>query len=388
MSSKISNVTNQLSLNIHCQLDAFKLKVKQTLPLNGITGIYGRSGSGKSTLLRIIAGLSPQATGKIIFQGSQLLSSDEKCFVKAEKRQISMVFQDSRLFPHLTVLENLQFAVKRRLTNTLNIEEIIKLTELEDLIYAPTATLSGGEQQRVALARAILVEPKLLLLDEPLSALDYSSKNKLLQLLNKVSQQLKLPILYVSHSLAELQQVADKLLVLNLGQVEAYGNIHQIIHKLNHQPESQHEHVEYSMPQLANQQTSLSLPLKNINENHQLITLALGEKQEIQLPFNTHLSTLLKENTEQKKINVRCFVLATDISICLTEPVDSSIVNQLFGKIIDITVHQQQVLVTVNCQQQDFFISISSYSLDKLALRVDLSVYLQFKASAVRTHIR
>lgn len=376
----MSEVLNQLSLYIHCQFDAFELDIKQTLTLKGITGIYGRSGSGKSTLLRIIAGLNNQATGQITFAGTVLLSTDDNCFVKAEKRRISMVFQDSRLFPHLTVLENLQFAVKRRLTQKLNIKEIIKLTELEALLHTPTSKLSGGEQQRVALARAILVEPKLLLLDEPLSALDFTSKNTLLQLLNKVSQQLQLPILYVSHSLAELQQVADKLLVLNFGQVEAYGDIHRIIHQLNH--------VENSTSQLTSQQTSLSLPVKKINESHQLITLALGEKQEIQLPISTYLSNQWKENTEDQELNVRCFILATDISICLTEPKDSSIVNQLFGKITAISAHQHQVLVTVNCQQQDFFIHISSYSLDKLALRIDLSVYLQFKASAVRTQIR
>lgn len=385
MSEERSKKVNQLTLDIHCQLDAFELEIKQTLALKDITGIYGRSGSGKSTLLRIIAGLNAQASGQITFDDTQLLSSEDKCFVKAEKRQVSMVFQDSRLFPHLTVLENLTFAVKRRLTNKLTLDEIIKLTELEALIHSPTSTLSGGEQQRVALARAILVEPKLLLLDEPLSALDYSSKNTLLQLLNKVSRQLQLPILYVSHSLAELQQVADKLLVLDLGKMKAYGDIHQVIHQLND--------FQDSIPQLAHQQTSLSLPVKKVNEHHQLVTLALGDKQEIQLPISPYLSTQLKENqliktAKAEALQVRCFILATDISICLTEPTDSSIVNQLLGKITAISTNQHHVLVTVNCQHQAFFISISSYSLDKLALRIDLSVYLQFKASAVRTHIR
>jgi molybdate transport system ATP-binding protein len=380
MSEITSKKMNQLSLDIHCQLDAFELEIKQTLALKGITGIYGRSGSGKSTLLRIIAGLNDQASGQITFDGLQLLSSDDKCFVKAEKRQVSMVFQDSRLFPHLTVLENLQFAVKRRLTNKLTIEEIIKLTELESLIHSPTSTLSGGEQQRVALARAILVEPKLLLLDEPLSALDYTSKNTLLQLLNKVSRQLQLPIFYVSHSLAELQQIADKLVVLDLGKIKAYGGIHQVIHQLND--------FEDSTPQLAHQQTSLSLPFKKINQQHQLITLTLGNEQEVQLPISPYLSSQLKEVPQTEALLVRCFILATDISICLTEPTDSSIVNQLFGKITAISTDQHHVLVTVNCQHQVFFISISSYSLDKLALRIDMSVYLQFKASAVRTHIR
>ena len=367
-----------LSLDIYCQLDAFELSIKETLPLNGITGIYGRSGSGKSTLLRIITGLNTQATGQILFGKTPLLSTKDNCFIKTEQRQIALVFQDSRLFPHLTVLENLQFALKRRRTHQLTLEEIITLTEISPLINTPVSALSGGEQQRVALARAILFEPKLLLLDEPLSALDHTSKNALLLLLNKISQQLNLAIFYVSHSLAELQQVADNLLLLDNGKVISLGDIHQVIHRLNHLEQANALQASY-------QQTSLSLPIKSIDEKHQLVTLSLGDKQAIHLPHSTYLSAQMAAQGKHKTI--RCFILATDISICLTEPTDSSIVNQLFGKISAIEQYQHQVLITVLCQQQPFYISISSYSLEKLSLAVDLSVYLQFKASAVRTQL-
>lgn len=367
----------QLTLDMNCQLDTFSLSIKQALPLKGITGIYGHSGSGKSTLLRIIAGLNDQASGQISFDQEKLLDTNNNCFIKAENRQISMVFQDSRLFPHLTVLANLNFAVKRSTGKELDINEIIELTEIKPLLNTPVTKLSGGEQQRVALARAILVEPKLLLLDEPLSALDHASKNTLLSLLLKIEKQLNLPMFYISHSLPELQQVADNLLVLSSGKVQAYGDIHQVIHQLNH--------FDLTASGQSYQQTSLSLPVKSIDVYHQLVTLALGDHQEIHLPHSNYLKKQLIASHDVQKI--RCFILASDISICLSEPINSSIVNQLFGKIIDIEQEKSQVLVVVECTNQMFFINISSYSLEKLALKKNLSVYLQFKASAVRSQI-
>jgi molybdate transport system ATP-binding protein len=367
----------QLTLDINCQMDTFLLSIKQALPLKGITGIYGHSGSGKSTLLRIIAGLNDQAAGQISFNDKKLLDTSSKYFIKAANRQISMVFQDSRLFPHLTVLANLNFAAKRSKGQQLDIDEIIDLTEIKPLLNTPVTKLSGGEQQRVALARAILVEPKLLLLDEPLSALDHASKNCLLSLLVNIEKQLNLPIFYISHSLPELQQVANNLLVLSSGRVQAYGDIHQVIHQLNH--------FDLTASGQSYQQTSLSLAIKSVDKHHQLVTLALGDNEEIHLPYSNNLIGKLTVSKEVKKI--RCFILASDISICLSEPKNSSIVNKLFGKIIDIEQKKCQVLVTVECKRQKFFINISSYSLEKLALKTNLSVYLQFKASAVRSQI-
>ena len=366
-----------LTLDINCQLDAFSLSINQALKLKGITGIYGHSGSGKSTLLRIIAGLNHQAYGQISFDREKLLDTSNHCFIKAEKRKISMVFQDSRLFPHLTVLENLNFAVHRCQKKQLHIDEIIELTNLEPLVNTAVTKLSGGEQQKVALARAILVEPRLLLLDEPLGALDHTSKNSLLSLLLKIEKQLNLPIFYVSHSLAELQQVADNLLVLSSGNVQAYGDIHHVIHQLNH--------LKSTASGQNYQQTSLSLPIKSVDDQHQLVTLALGDDQEIHLPHSHYLTTQI--STSQNIQEIRCFILASDISICLSEPINSSIVNKLFGNITEIETSDNQVLVTVVCQNQVFFIKISSYSLDKLALKTGIPVYLQFKASAVRSQI-
>ncbi|MEW6981441.1 molybdenum ABC transporter ATP-binding protein [Colwelliaceae bacterium 6471] len=354
---------SSLDIDITVALNNFNLHISQTLPMRGIIGVFGHSGSGKSTLLRTLSGLVPDASGHITLHDRVLLDSQTNTNVKAEQRRISLVFQDSRLFPHLTVKDNLLFAAKRSLSKSLNIDEIISLTELSPLLTKSVTQLSGGEQQRVALARAILVEPSLLLLDEPLSALDSSNKSQLLALLIKVQKELAIPMLYVSHSLAELQQVADKLLILKSGKVTNFGDIHQVIHQLNFSDQS-------------HQQTSLSLPVKKHFPEHGLTTLALNDHHEIYLPLQA----------EQAPSGlVRCFIPAGDISITLSEPNNSSIVNHLSGEIIDIAKQVHSVLLTVNCYQQAFYVRITSLSFEQLSLHLNMAVYIQFKAGAVHT---
>jgi len=361
-----------MNLNLSFQLDfvPFNLTINQELSLQGITGVFGHSGSGKSTLLRAISGLEKTVNGTIHLDDICLIhnsDSKNKTFIKAEQRHIGLVFQDARLFPHLNVLENLKFAAKRCQNRRLDFNEIIKLTELDSLLHKHIDELSGGQKQRVALARAILAEPKLLLLDEPLSALDRQAKTSLLRLMLKIQRELQLPMLYVSHSLDELQQVCDKLLVLSQGKVIDYGNIHQVIHQLNHTQDSNSRH----------QQSSLSLPIKTLNNDHGLAVLML-DKQEIYLPA-------LVDNSSAQTL--RCFILASDISISLTEPLNSSIVNHLLAEITSVSIKNNNVLITAKCSKQEFFVNISVFSQQKLALEIGQSVYLQFKAGAVRTYL-
>jgi molybdate transport system ATP-binding protein len=365
-----------LSINIELTFETFQLQVNQDFALQGITGIFGHSGSGKSTLLRAIAGLEKEITGSIVFNNTCLTNSEKNLFIKAEQRNIGLVFQDSRLFPHLSVLDNLKFSVKRCKDNKLNFTEIIKLTELDNLLTKSIDELSGGQKQRVAFARAILAEPTLLLLDEPLSALDRKAKESLLKLMLKVQKQLELPMFYVSHSLDELQQVCDKLLVLSQGKIIGYEAIHTMIHQLNYLD----THADTT--EFIHQQTSLSLPIKTLNNGQGLTVLALNDVESIYLP-------ILEENFTNEIL--RCFILASDISISLTEPINSSIVNHLFVKINSINIMNNKVLITASSikgkMNQDFFVSISTFSQQKLSLNINQQVYLQFKASAVRTYL-
>jgi molybdate transport system ATP-binding protein len=364
---------SQLDINISISYQQFDLEIKQPIPLKGITGIFGHSASGKSTLLRAIAGLEKTLVGEITLvhtniSAKVLINTAKGICLKPEERQIGLVFQNSRLFGHLSVLGNLEYAVKRCKNSRLELNEVIELTELTTLLEHQISELSGGQQQRVALARAILAEPKLLLLDEPLSALDQHSKTQLLKMILNIQKQLHLPMLYVSHSLDELQQVCDTLLVLAQGKVIHFGNIHQVIHQLNNFGDST----------LIHQQTSLSLPIKRFNNGHGLTVLALNAQQDIYLS---------SDKSFEHQTQLRCFILASDISIALTEPNNSSIVNHLFGTIKQITNKKNKVLLVVSCGSQAFFVTISAFSQQKLSLASRQQVYLQFKASAVRTFI-
>ena len=358
----------ELKINIKVNYQKFDLAIQQTIPLKGITGIFGHSASGKSTLLRAIAGLEETLQGEITLGDKCLVNSKQNYNLKPKQRHVGLVFQNSRLFPHLTVLANLEFAAKRCKDSQLSVNDIIELTELTQLVDQQVSELSGGQQQRVALARAILAEPTLLLLDEPLSALDQHSKTGLLKMMLNIQKKLNLPMLYVSHSLDELQQVCDSLLVLAQGEVVSFGNIHQVIHQLNN----------FNDSDIIHQQTSLSLPIKTFNNGHNLTALALNSLQDIYL---------VSDKAFEQQSQLRCFILASDISISLTEPHDSSIVNHLLGTIKQINPQKNNVLLRVHCSSQDFFVTISAFSQQKLSLLVGQQVYLQFKASAVRTFI-
>jgi molybdate transport system ATP-binding protein len=363
-----------LSMNIMVEHDDFVLSINMQISLTGITGIFGHSGSGKSTLLKVIAGLEKHAQGQLSINGllktDILLDSEAKKFVAPQQRNIGLVFQNSRLFPHLTVDENLRYGQKRKKNTSenkaLDFHEIVGLTKLDNLLAKSVEQLSGGEQQRVALARALLAEPRLLLLDEPLSALDDKNKTLMLTLLDKVQKQLNLPMLYVSHSLAEIQQLANNLLVLSSGKVSQYGDIHQVIHQLTTNNEILH-------------QTSLSLTIKEHLPEYGLTSLALGDQQ---LLMPLHQQGESDANTNN---NVRCIIAASDISITLHEPSESSIVNHLQGTITQFKPGKSQVLLTVNCSGQDFFVDITAWSAERLSLTVKQKVFIQFKANAVRT---
>lgn len=356
----------------------FNFSVKQRFPLQGIVGVFGPSGSGKSTLLRIIAGLENQYVGLLQFNEICLferITSQKKALINIapEKRDIGLVFQDSRLFPHYNVLKNILFARKRCVNPSLDIDDIIQLTEIGHLLTQSVKQLSGGEKQRVALARALLAEPKLLLLDEPLSALDQYNKHKLLHLLSRIKNTLKLPIFYISHSLGELQQVADYLCVMNQGEITRFGYIHETIHSLTLANMDYDKVTSAALPC----QTSLALPLTRHIPEYSLSVLSLEKAQEIYFP--------LHENDTALEDMIRCYIHASDISITLAPAIKTSIVNQLSGNIAAVFTQGDHVLVKVMCAEQPFFASITQWSYKELALTVNMNVYIQFKAGAVKT---
>lgn len=181
-----------------------------------VIGLFGASGSGKTSILHAIAGLNTPHSGLIKIQGQTWFDSNQKINLSTQKRHIGLVFQDAQLFPHKTVKQNLLFGLKHLSQQERHFEAdyIIELLKLEHLLERMPIKLSGGEKQRVALGRALLYSPKLLLLDEPLSALDAAHKAEIIPFFQKVKQEIKIPMIYVSHDIQEIKQLTETMWIL------------------------------------------------------------------------------------------------------------------------------------------------------------------------------
>jgi molybdate transport system ATP-binding protein len=213
-----------LDLNITKSHGGFTLSCEATFD-RGITAVFGPSGSGKSTLLDSIAGLTTPDSGHIVAFGETLYSSSPHKNVSPEKRRFGYVFQDSALFPHMSVEENVNYGYRLTPTErrTVELDQLISLFQLSALLGRNVESLSGGETQRVALARALATSPRLLLLDEPLASLDAAFKGPIIRYLARIWKDLQIPMVYVSHSMSEVMALAHNVLVLNDGAVVALG---------------------------------------------------------------------------------------------------------------------------------------------------------------------
>jgi molybdate transport system ATP-binding protein len=220
----------QLDINIQHRFSDFSLDVKCETS-RGITGLFGPSGAGKTTLLKIIAGIEKPISGRIALDNDTLFCSANKKFMPAHKRRISVVFQDIRLFPHLSVMGNLHFALRGVPKNERKIDlaTVVDILDISKLLDRPVSTLSGGQAQRVAIARAVISSPRLLLLDEPISALDAAYRYKILPFLKTIQEKLDLSIIFVSHNLHEILYVTDRLIHINNGTVICSGRYYDLI---------------------------------------------------------------------------------------------------------------------------------------------------------------
>jgi molybdate transport system ATP-binding protein len=189
---------------------------------SGATALFGPSGSGKTTVLNAIAGLLRPERGRIVFDGRVMLDTAANIFVPPWRRQVGYVFQDGRLFPHITVRHNLLFgrffARRRRRHDGMTFERVVDLLGIEHILSRRPLNLSGGERQRVAIGRALLAEPCMLLMDEPLAALDAARKSEILPVLERLRDVARVPILYVSHDVAEVSRIANNVIVLENGR--------------------------------------------------------------------------------------------------------------------------------------------------------------------------
>ncbi len=218
-------------------LGSFRLQASFRVPMHGVTALFGPSGCGKTTILRCIAGLQ-HLPGRLQVGGALWQDHARGVFVQPHRRAVGYVFQEPSLFPHLSVRGNLLYGARRAggLGNGLDFDAAVDLLGLRALLERMPAALSGGERQRVAVGRALLARPRLLLMDEPLSALDQPAREEILTCFETVHRELSVPIVYVSHDLAEVARLADHLVVLAAGSTVAAGPLRELLERLDLQP--------------------------------------------------------------------------------------------------------------------------------------------------------
>ena len=303
-----------LSIDVQVAFDSFQLRVDQVFEAGTTTALFGQSGSGKTTLMRIIAGLERSATGSLKMGASVWQDTQQEVFVPPHQRSVGYVFQEGRLFEHLDVAGNLRFAERRAPQGGAGIgfDEAVEALDLSPLLGRRTSALSGGERQRVALGRALLTQPRWLLLDEPLSALDMRRRAEILPYLQSIPERFGVSTLYVSHALDEVVQVADRLLVLSDGQVAAAGRVTDVLTRLDLHPLT--GRFEASVV--------LDATVARHDDEFALTYLDCG----------THTLAVPRSNVAAG-LDVKLRVRARDVSIALERPSGISIRNLLEGHI-------------------------------------------------------
>ncbi len=352
-------------MSLHLQFNLtradFALNVDLQLPGRGVTALFGPSGCGKTTLLRCIAGLE-RASGSLMV--NEHLWQDATHFVPTHQRAIGYVFQEASLFPHLSVRGNLHYGMKRVSSNgSLAIDPIIDLLGIRALLDRKPEGLSGGERQRVAIARALAVDPKLLLMDEPLAALDLKRKQEILPYLDRLQATLEIPILYVTHSPDEVVRLAHHLVVMDSGRIVASG-------------------------ELADTLSQLDLPVKLGQEAGVVIEAVVGS-----IESQWHLTRMdfdggsvwIRDPSLAPGAKARVRILASDVSLAREQPGKSSIQNVLQGQIDAMRddEHPGLVLVRVKVGDTALLARVTKRAVSELALMPGDTVWTQVKSVAL-----
>lgn len=340
----------------------FILDVDLIIPSKKVTAIYGHSGCGKTTLLRAIAGLEPKCNGRLIL-GDEIWQ-DNHYFLPPHQRSIGYVFQEASLFPHLTVLGNLEYGIKRiaKIERKVSLDKAIELLGIEHLLSRHINQLSGGEQQRIAIARALAVSPKILLMDEPLAALDLTRKQEILPYLESLNDELDIPIIYVSHSPDEIARLAHYLVLMNAGKITAAGEITDML-------------------------TRLDLPLAHGDTAETLIEAVVAEHDDkfnlSYLDFSGGRFTVTKNNIATGK-TVRLRIAARDVSLTLEHQSNTSILN-IFPATVDEIIPDgaSQVMVRLLVGDVSLLSRITRKSASLLGLKHGKRVYAQAKSVAL-----
>jgi molybdate transport system ATP-binding protein len=352
-----------IEVKLHNRLGDFELEVAFEAPAQGITALFGRSGSGKTSVLRAVAGLYKAAAGIIRINGE--LWQDARKFVPTHQRPLGYVFQEASLFPHLSVRRNLEYGWRRiaERERQIKFDDVVELLGITPLLQRATARLSGGERQRVAIARALLTSPKLLLMDEPLSALDHGAKQAILPYLESLHDEFAIPSLYVSHDPNEVARLADHMVLMEQGRVVAQGDA-------------------------ANLLTRLDLPLAGYDDAASLLEGVVSAHD-----HSYHLTwiamdcgriAVAREDLPVGR-HARVEIQARDVSLSLSAHSDTSILNILPAKVIDThDINPTQMLVRLELLDGQTLLSrITRRSAMGLGIHEGMHLYAQVKSVAL-----
>ncbi len=357
-------MTDSIIAQFKLDYGAFSLDVDLRLPSSGITVLFGHSGSGKTTLLRCIAGLQQAQQGFLSVNGTTWQDSDNKLFLPTYKRSLGYVFQEANLFAHLTVLDNLAYGLKRirQNTNTEKFTQIVELLGIEHLMQRLPERLSGGERQRVAIARALVLNPDILLMDEPLASLDSKRKQEILPFLMRLHSELNIPVLYVTHSQQEVAQLADYLVLLADGKVQAAGLLSETLSRLD-LPQAQDREAA-SVWQVSIVEHEAAYHLTHVQFTGGTLSLPA-----IDAPLGTAL---------------RIQIYARDVSITLEIAKATSILNVLPAIITDLIDDEGgQSIVRLQVGSQPLLAHITRKSAQLLNLQTGMKVYVQIKGTSI-----
>ncbi len=337
-----------------------------------ITGVFGKSGAGKSTLLNLIAGIVKPTAGEVMLGDDVLTNSKQRMTVATHRRRLGVVFQDDRLFPHLTVKGNLNYgrdrgSNKSDQTTHIGFDDTVELLNLNSLLRRRIRNLSGGERQRVAIGRALLSSPRLLLFDEPLSSLDREHKQQILGLIERIRDELGVPMLYVSHDLTELLQLTGRLLIVDSGRSIAHGELREVV-----------------------KQTRAWRAIRDLGPMNVMELVVHDHDAEAALTSfeaagDTKLTRRLLGPIADRRPGavVHVSIRAEDIALALHPIEDTSIRNQLPGRIVGVTLHPDRALVQVDAGAQ-LLVELSHKTIRRMNIAPGLEVICLIKSNAVQ----
>jgi molybdate transport system ATP-binding protein len=344
----------------------FTFDLDLALPGRGVTAIFGHSGSGKTTLLRCLAGLARPRVGRLVVNGEVWLDTERNIFLPTHKRPLGYVFQEASLFPHLSVKKNLRFGLERvqAAQRRVDLLQAAELLGIGHLLERMPAGLSGGERQRVGIARALLTSPRLLLLDEPLASLDQKRKLEILPYLERLHDELDIPVLYVSHAPEEVARLADHLVLLEGGRALASGPIADTLARLD-------------LPLAVADDASVVFEgiVDGYDSAYGLLTLALPGAR-------AKLAVVHAPVAEGKTIRVT--VKARDVSLITGthEHAHSSVLNVLPATVVGIAndANPSQAVVRLDVDGSPLLARVTRYSMDRLAIVEGMRLWAQVKA--------